>query len=110
MTDLLNRFSESLAASWRGYERLWIVFWIYYIPVGIALQVALENPPIEWYVWVPLTLVSLVWLIWVTVSLWRCAYGTDYRILGHLVRLNVFVALIIFVFDVVLILIAVIAS
>ena len=108
VTNYLTRFTESLGASWRGYERLWVVFWVYYVPVVIVLLVAPDILPKQWYLWVPLTVITLVWLVWVMVSLWRCAYATDYRILGHLVRLNVFVGAAGILFDVALVLLAVI--
>jgi hypothetical protein len=109
VTNFLTRFAESIGASWRGYERLWIVFWIYYVPVAIVLLVAPGISSNEWYLWVPVTVITLVWLVWIMVSLWRCAYATDYRILGHLVRLNVFVGLAIFLFDVALVLVSALA-
>ena len=70
MMNLLTKFVESLGANWRGYERLWVVFWIYYVPVFIVLGFVPENPPSEWYLWVPMSFIPLVWLIWIMVSLW----------------------------------------
>ena len=110
MTNLVTKLVESLGASWRGYERLWVVFWIYYVPVFIGLGFLPENPPNEWYLWIPFTVIPLVWLVWIMVSLWRCAYATDYRILGHLVRLNVFLGTAVALFYLSLILIGIIAS
>ena len=110
MANLATQFIESLAASWRGYERLWIVFWLYYVTGAIALYFIPESTHSAWYIWVPTTLISVVWLVWVMVSLWRCAYLTDYRILGHLVRLNVFIGVAVFLFDLSIIHISVIAS
>lgn len=98
VTNVLTKLFESLGASWRGYERLWVVFWIYYVPVVIVLGFLPEDPPNAWYLWVPITIVPLIWLVWIMVSLWRCAYATDYRILGHLVRLNVFFGVVVALF------------
>ena len=98
VTNVLTKILESLGASWRGYERLSVVFWIYYLPVVFILGLLPEAPPSEWYLWIPITIIPLIWLVWTMVSLWRCAYATDYRILGHLVRLNVFIGVVVALF------------
>ena len=88
------------ALFWRAFygdERLSKVFWFYYVLVGAAMTFALYRIDylIELQEWQPIWslilrfLLSLAWLyylVWVLVSLWRCAFNCQVKLWGYVVR------------------------
>lgn len=77
-----------LSRCWRGQERLYKVFWVYglllnlpFFAVGVAAG----------YLHMPLLLVPLVpvyvaYLVWVLVSMWRCAFNSSWSGWAYLGR------------------------
>jgi hypothetical protein len=67
---------------WNGQEKLWRVFWIYGFGLFFLLAIAAMRVP-------PLVGLLFVQGAWMLVALWRCAFNSDYRVLGYLVRAGV---------------------
>ena len=80
--------------AWQGQVPLWRAFWInaILIPIGLGLllDLAIWNDGLRWALGV---VVGLPLLLWALVSLWRCAYNTEYRLLGHAARAFVILVL-----------------
>ena len=79
---------RTVSDSWNGVEDLWVVFWVHNILLGGIISYvidSLEDQGID-----PLygmfTLFALVWSIWVTVALWRCAFNSKWQGWGYIVR------------------------
>ena len=77
-----------------GRAPLWRAFWIHTILIPLACNFALTmtiwNEGLRWVVGV---VVGVPLMIWVLVSLWRCAYNTEYVVLGHAARAFVILVL-----------------
>jgi hypothetical protein len=74
--------------AWRGEEKLWKVFWIYWVIASIIIRIidkATGNTNAE--VYTKLDLLEILYGLWILVSLWRCAFNTKWKYLGYLVRL-----------------------
>jgi hypothetical protein len=87
---------NAIKASWNGQERLWKVFWIYNWLFGIAIGLASEaaESALPRPVSLAVSVFGLAWAVWVTVSLWRCAFNADWRGWGYVVRAIVVLAVI----------------
>lgn len=87
----LGVMSSILIEPIKGNERLWKVFWIYHLAIGLPLTFAIEpfyqafGFPAS-YVYLG---VYLVWALWVTIGLWQCAYNTNLKGMGLVIRLVV---------------------
>ena len=71
----VNGFQES----WNGRVTLWRVYWLYFFILSTAMFMAAEwlfdlRPWLE----IPAIALFLVYLSWVSVSLWRCAYNSSW--------------------------------
>ena len=95
-----------LSKCWNGRERLWIVFWAYgvfgmgvviasslaMIFIGLQIGLLLAPSDTEGGYWGAITGMTFgaalagPYLIWMTVSLWRCAPNCENPIWGHLMR------------------------
>ena len=83
----------------KGKRLLWPLFWLWFIGVwcvlvGIILffgAVALRSNVFldEWLKWVLLLLI--IYVVWVLVSLWRCAFNVKWNGWGYLTRVVVLV-------------------
>ena len=77
--------------AWRGEEKLWKVFWIYDILGGFLLVVI--NKILGKILGASLILgisdfvIWIVFCIWITVSLWRCAFNLDWKFWGYIARI-----------------------
>lgn len=81
----------------KGKEKLWKVFWLWFVAVVTFLAVvfkfaapyALANDSFmeNWLQWV--FLVLLVYGIWIMMALWRCAFNATWKGWGYMVRLMV---------------------
>lgn len=82
-----------------GEERLAVVFWLYLLAGGalvilvphVGAEVLHERGVATW-VFVAYAIVEALYLLWVHVSLWTCAYNTRHRVLGHASRSYVILA------------------
>jgi len=83
--------------SWRGEEKLWRVFWLYYmlgeliffmflylIMFLISIVVTSEPPFLIILVYV---IPVFGYFIWIIVSLWKCAFNTNWKGWGYLIRI-----------------------
>ena len=78
---------NEIKAAWQGTAKLWKVFWLYNFLLGSALLYATDySAKLGAVVEVTIYLVVLVWIIWVAVALWRCAFNAKWRIWGYLAR------------------------
>jgi len=87
---------NAIKASWTGNERLWKVFWIYNWLFGTAIGVGSEaaEKALPWPALLVISLFTVVYAIWVIVSLWRCAFNASWRGWGYIVRVMVVVTVI----------------
>ena len=75
--------------AWQGQERLWKVFWIYGVILGIILQVigsvvaALYGVALQ----IPALIFYIIYTIWLLVAEWRCAFNAEWKIWGYVVRI-----------------------
>ncbi len=68
----------------RGRQRLWIVFWLYWLVPQFLIERAIFMLPLSVETQIRTTLVcNGLYAIFSCVSLWRCAFNTDYRWLGY---------------------------
>ena len=78
---------KEVVMAWKGEEKLWKVFWLYNVLLGICFSKAFDFVPEES---VSLTLIllalALIWTVWVMVSLWRCSFNTRWKGWGYLAR------------------------
>jgi hypothetical protein len=72
---------KAILASWKGHERLWKVFWIYNWLCGTAVGIGVEAAAkvLPWPALLVIAVFALIWAVWVTVSLWRCAFNSSWR-------------------------------
>jgi hypothetical protein len=82
---------KAILASWKGHERLWKVFWIYNWLCGTAVGIGVEAAAkvLPWPALLVIAVFVLIWAVWVTVSLWRCAFNASWRGWGYLVRAGI---------------------
>lgn len=81
----------------KGKEKLWKVFWLWFVAVWCVLGIlfeflapyALTNDTFMhyWLQWV--FLVLMVYMVWILMSLWHCAFNATWKGWGYLVRLTV---------------------
>ncbi len=81
---------QVLSRAWNGDERLSKVFWFYYVPVVAAMQFAwylieLQEGP-RWIFEGLLAIPEIFYLVWILVSLWRCAFNCQVKLWGYVVR------------------------
>ena len=73
-----------VAQAWRGELKLWVVYWLYGGITGIALGMILGL------LGLPLLVTYLLmapWAVWITVSIWRCAFNCSWRGWAYLARI-----------------------
>ncbi|MCP5362049.1 MAG: hypothetical protein H6908_05395 [Hyphomicrobiales bacterium] len=84
----------ALSRAWNGQERLWKVFWIYGVVVGLVIGflagiLVLTLFGAEYVPGRIINFVILPYKIWIWVALWRCAFNTNWKILGYVVRVMI---------------------
>lgn len=87
-----KKLKNILQRSFLGEARLWKVFWLIYLPITVvfvlARKVAIEiflksgNSDILYFV----ILLSLVFGVWIIVSIWRCARNVEWKSMFYLAR------------------------
>jgi hypothetical protein len=79
---------DAIIRAWKGKERLWRVYWLYHGLYGFALATAVSKtrllsiPSITNAAYVFL----IIYLIWVYVSIWRCAFNVERKAWGYVAR------------------------
>jgi len=81
--------SNFIFNAWNGSSKLWLVFWVYNVIFGVTIEVVYEyistlNYPSTNIIFAPLL---AIYFIWISVSLWKCAYNAKSKVWGHLVRI-----------------------
>lgn len=68
----------------QGRQRLWVVFWLYWLlaPILIEHGIALLRLAPETQIRATLAATGL-YAVYTCLSLWRCAFNTDFRWLGY---------------------------
>ena len=82
---------DFVRSSWDGSERLWKVFWIYGVMAGTAIGTGVHfaSKVLSVPELLLVTATALSWALWVTVSLWRCAFNSSWRGWGYGVRAGI---------------------
>lgn len=82
--------------AWRGETRLWVVYWVYGI-LGMVLLNVLADLNKEKFHSIFLTqglfVFAILFMIWLCVSQWRCAFNANWSIWGYLVRISLVIGL-----------------
>lgn len=80
---------EWIKRAWRGEARLWLVFWIYGVVFGIVFALArlAVFAVIGKSIAIPFIVIHSIYWIWLAVSQWRCAFNTEWKIWGYVVRI-----------------------
>ncbi len=95
---------SAIKSAWKGNERLWKVFWIYFVfgtfVIWFMQKVALSiesagalNNVLGRLLTILFGVLTTTYFVWVITSLWMCAFNSGSRALGYLSR-----ALVIWVF------------
>lgn len=75
----------------KGKEKLWVVFWIYNLLIGISVSLALTltAKALEFNNAITFVTVGfkIVWYIFCVIGLWQCAFNAEKRIWGYLIRI-----------------------
>ena len=92
MRSVKHNIMNILLRAWRGEERLWVVFWIYNLLFSFVLNWYLDNVQISvesgFFVYWFIPCVA-VYIAWISVSLWRCAFNVSFRFVGYAVRFSI---------------------
>lgn len=91
--------------AWNGQEKLWKVYWLYGVLLGIVAQVIFLGLEIlsaigGFYIvaCVLATLLLLAYAVWSNVALWRCAWNAKATFWGYVVRILVVISAITYAF------------
>jgi hypothetical protein len=98
----------ALGRAWRGQERLWFVFWIYAVVVGIVLQLLVVIAGtagvvggLGMVIGIPLIIAIAAYSVWISVSMWRCAWNAKAKFWGYIVRILTVLTLISYVLTII---------
>lgn len=82
---------NSILKSWRGNERLWRVFWIYNFILGGLINYGFTKvgESENLVLLLVYSIFALAYMVWVLVSLWRCAFNANWQIWGYIARVLV---------------------
>lgn len=93
---------SGIRSAWKGEEKLWKVFWLYNFLAGIFIGFVLGAIPDGTALFTVVAIAALAWVIWATVSIWRCAFNAGWKGWGYIVRVLVVLSLISLVSDLLL--------
>lgn len=83
-------FNSVVLEPLRGLKKLWIIFFIYYVPGVFIIDFVIRNlrlsPELTHKVYF-LTLV--VFAMYMGISFWQCAFNSRFNWLGYIVRILV---------------------
>jgi hypothetical protein len=84
---------KDLLAAWQGRERLWKVFWLYNLLLGLGFSILTDYVVTLGIIPSLIAMViMLAWATWITVALWRCAFNATWHAWGYIVRAIVVVS------------------
>lgn len=76
--------------AWRGEEKLWKVFWLYNVLGGLLLNVFVYViASVAFGLLIVGVIFWLAYLVWVLVSIWRCAFNVNAKFWGYLARIYI---------------------
>ncbi|MBY0377193.1 MAG: hypothetical protein K2Q33_01350, partial [Gammaproteobacteria bacterium] len=83
-----------IVRGWQGEEKLWKVYWLISLPLSIisaylnrGLLAARDVNSLQMIFYFTFFFLSLIIFLWILRANWRCAYNSDNKIWGHIVRL-----------------------
>lgn len=82
--------------AWRGEEKLWKIFWIFGVAFGFAYNYLLSlfsGGAVFW----ALVALFIVYDIWLSVALWRCAFNSGLKIWGYIARIIAVILIIMYI-------------
>lgn len=86
----------SIKSAWSGNEKLSLVFWGYYISgqlgLGLLVGTLLVVIPSETVQITAAVLLLLPYVVWVSWSVWACAYNVGQKFWGHAARVVVVIS------------------
>ncbi|MDH3468821.1 MAG: hypothetical protein OES26_23490 [Gammaproteobacteria bacterium] len=93
---------EFISDGLRGREPLWKVFWLYTVVLGLVLTVIFEMvlDNLGTIGWTFVVGVAALWGLWVLLSLWQCAYQTEWRGWAIAARTGVILIVIVIVVEI----------
>ena len=78
---------NEIKAAWKGEVKLWKVFWLYNFILGSALIYAMDYAGnFGLVVEIVVYLIVLIWVVWIVVALWRCAFNASWKGWGYITR------------------------
>ncbi|MBN8542996.1 MAG: hypothetical protein J0M34_01895 [Alphaproteobacteria bacterium] len=87
---------ESFKQASSGQEKLWKVFWLWgfigLFAVGVVtvlLMILTEMISLGSVARILISLIILVYFLWVVFAVWRCAFNVNWKIWGYLVRVYI---------------------
>ena len=99
----INKIENHLLSYWNGKEKLWKAFWL----MGFAFQIFLlfffifiiyigSLIGLSWSIQITIFLISIIYTIWIYVSIWNCAYNVKKKYWGHIARFYIILNIILF--------------
>ena len=83
----LSDIVSTIKSAWIGQQKLWRVFWLYGVALGVVIVFILAQiPSSSPILFLPLYLFVVGWWFWVSVSLWSCAFNVDWKGWGYASR------------------------
>ena len=81
--------------AWRGEERLWKVFWIYGVLMGIVFGLVgpIARSAFGNIGFIVALVIQVIYWIWLLVAQWRCAFNAEWQIWSYVVRIFVVISL-----------------
>ncbi|MBW9257791.1 MAG: hypothetical protein K1562_09200 [Candidatus Thiodiazotropha sp. (ex. Lucinisca nassula)] len=93
---VLSYMLVSIKSAWSGNEKLSLVFWGYYISgqlgLGLLVGTLLVVIPSETVQITAAVLLLLPYVVWVSWSVWACAYNVGQKFWGHAARVVVVIS------------------
>jgi hypothetical protein len=85
-----------ISRSWKGNEDLWKVFWLYNLPASVLLfwLDSIKGELSAGYSFIYFG--KNILILWLIVSLWRCAFNARWALWGYLTRLYVLAPILLF--------------
>lgn len=84
----VNFMKDRFIRAVKGQEKLWVIFWIYQILIGLVINAIavfsvsnLDNA----FTFIAISL-KFCWFLFCAIGIWQCAFNTDYRFLGYFAR------------------------
>jgi len=91
--ESINKIEDFLQSYWNGKQKLWKAFWL----MGFVVQIIFSffllfvlyigfSLGLTWSIKIFIFLISMIYTIWIYVSIWNCAYNVKNKLWGHVSR------------------------